>query len=114
MSKNGHNSLLWIAIFVFWGRKIQIMTKKILFFQNTTHNGGSIKNPMNPKRKTKLYAAKKFFFSISCIYRKISSIKAEGLFFTHLLYHRFSSDRTGDGSVIHNSNPSKYSSWFAL
>ena len=26
-----------------------------------------------------------------------------GLFFTHLLYHRFSSDHTGRRSVIHNS-----------
>ena len=50
---------------------------KICFDKNIAHNGGSIKNPMNPKRKTKLYTAKKKKISISCIYRKISSIKVE-------------------------------------
>ena len=54
--------LLWIAIFDFLWQKNQIMTQKNFFLQNTTHNGGSIKNPMNPKRKTKLYTAKKKFF----------------------------------------------------
>ena len=64
---------LWIAIFDIIGQKCQIMTK-FFFLKNTTYNGGSIKNPMNPERKTKLYTAKKISFSYIAY---IESIKVE-------------------------------------
>ena len=70
--------LLWIAIFDLFYKINQIMTKKIFFLQNTTHNGSSIKHPMNPKRKKKIvYGQKNFVSHILQISKKYRQSKSK-------------------------------------
>ena len=90
MSKNGHNRPIMDRYIWPSGAKSQIMTKIFFFLQNTTHNGGSIKNPMNPKRKTKLYTAKKNFFPYLAYIEKYRQSKSKN---HQLLAHKWNKPR---------------------
>ena len=83
----------WIYIYIYIYRAMIPFVrfwKKKKIDKNRAHNDGSIKNPMNPERKTKFYTPKKMFFSYMAYIVKHRQSKSKN---HQLLAHKWNKPR---------------------